>query len=285
MGSFTVTISATNGGGTTTGTLTLTIGPPAPVVTSVQNAASFANGPLAPGSWAAVFGSNFAGQKVSVTFDGIGSTLAYTGAKQINLLIPAQLGTGVAGSLKTSTQMIVTVDSQSSTPTTVPLTAISPGIFNPGILNQDYSVNTGANPAGVGTAVQIYLTGLNIPNGWMVSVDIGNDLGLIPLYAGVAPGLVGLEQVNVVVPSDLGVSHVPVEVCVAQVSGNQKICSPTMDLAISSAASPAAHSFRKQRKQLRIDLRRSLPSRFAVPLKDLPPNMVRKYDPEAGKKP
>ena len=210
-----------------------TAGAPLPLVTSVVNGASFAAGPLAAGSWATVFGSCLGGQKVSVTFDGIVSTLAYAGPKQINLLIPSQLAS------QSSAQMVVAVDRQQSIPITVSLTATCPGIFTPGILNQDYSVNSASSPAALGSVIQIYMTGLNVPAGWAASADIGNDLGLTPLYAGPAPGLAGLDQVNVLLPPDLSGSRVPVKVCVAQLVGTQKICSPAVDLAIGGGTTSA----------------------------------------------
>jgi hypothetical protein len=56
--------------------------PPAPAVTvtSITDAADFHAGPVVPGSLAAVFGTNFAGQNVSVTFNAMPATLIYTGA-------------------------------------------------------------------------------------------------------------------------------------------------------------------------------------------------------------
>ena len=49
--------------------------------------------------------------------------------------------------------------------------------------------------------LQIYATG--IASGATVSVQIGDRKELIPLYAGSAPTVPGVQQVNVTVPTDL----------------------------------------------------------------------------------
>jgi hypothetical protein len=68
-----------------------TIQPPS--IQSAVNAATFAAGPLAPGSIATLFGgSQFAGQTVSVTFNGLPGQVLFSNATQINLVVPAGLG-------------------------------------------------------------------------------------------------------------------------------------------------------------------------------------------------
>ena len=213
-------------------TLTVTAAasvPTAPVPTSVTvsavtDAADFHAGPVVPGSLAAVFGSNFSGQNVSVTFDGIAAHLLYTGATQINLQIPADL----TGHL--SSQMIVTVDGSSSAPVTVPLVAIAPALFTPGILNQDNAVNSSTNPAPAGSVLQIFGTGMPA-SGAAMFVTIGTHANIVPLYAGAAPGLPGIEQVNVAVPSGLGVTSANLTVCVTG-TGSQHYCSQPETVAL-----------------------------------------------------
>jgi uncharacterized protein (TIGR03437 family) len=186
-------------------------------VSSITNAADYHAGPVVPGSLAAVFGSNLGGQNVSVTFDGSAAHLLYTGATQINLQIPAAL----AG--HSSSQMIVTVDGASSAPVNVQLVPIAPAVFTPGILNQDNTVNNSAHPAAAGTVLQIFGTGMP-DSGGIVSVTIQNHANLIPSYAGAAPGLPGVEQVNVAVPSGLGKTAASLIICVTG-AGNQRYCS------------------------------------------------------------
>jgi len=194
------------------------------VVGSVTNAADFHPGPVAPGSLASVFGSNLAGQNISVTFNGTPATLLYTGAQQINLRIPPAL-TG-----QSSATLVVTVDSASSAPFTVPLTAIAPAIFTPGVLNQDNTVNSPANPAPLGSVLQIFGTGMP-DSGGAFTVTIQNRGNLVPLYAGAAPGLPGLQQVNVAVPSDLQGVTSNLTICVTG-AGNQRYCSQPESIAL-----------------------------------------------------
>jgi uncharacterized protein (TIGR03437 family) len=191
-------------------------------VSSVVNAASFAPTPLVAGSLATILGSNLAGTNVSVTFDGTPASLLYTGATQINLQVPATL----VG--KTSSSMVVTVDGNSSTPDTVSLAPASPAVFSGGVLNQDNSVNGPGHLANPGDILQIFATG--IPSGAAVTAQIGNSAGLVPVYAGPAPGIPGVQQVNVAVPSGSTGGVAPLLLCAA--TGGQQYCSTGYTLAV-----------------------------------------------------
>jgi uncharacterized protein (TIGR03437 family) len=158
-----------------------------------------------------------AGQNVSVTFNGIKANLLYSGAQQINLVVPPAL------SGQTSAKLVVTAGGVSSAPFTVPLTSIAPAIFTPGVLNQDNTINSTTNPAPMGTVLQVFLTGMP-DSGAVASVTIQNRSNLVPLYAGAAPGLVGLEQLNVAVPADLVGGASTLTICVTG-TANQQYCS------------------------------------------------------------
>ncbi|MFN7994188.1 MAG: hypothetical protein U0Q18_11325 [Bryobacteraceae bacterium] len=187
------------------------------VVSSVTNAADFHAGPVVPGSLATVWGTNFAGQNVLVAFDGTAAKLLYTGAKQINLRVPPEL------SGHTSSQMIVTVDGSSSAPMTVQLVPFGPAIFTPGVLNQNNTVNASTVPGPAGTVLQVFGTGIPDSNG-TVSVKIQGHDHLVPLYAGAAPGLPGLQQVNVAIPTDVPAGASTLTICVTG-PDNQTACS------------------------------------------------------------
>jgi uncharacterized protein (TIGR03437 family) len=197
---------------------------PAVAVSSVTDAADFHAGPVAPGSLAAVFGNNLGGQNVSVTFNNMPATLLYTGAQQINVRIPPAL------SGQSSATLVVTVDSVSSAPFSVPLTAVAPAIFTPGVLNQDNTLNSPTNPAQLGSVLQIFGTGMP-DSGGVFSVTIQNRGNLVPLYAGAAPGLPGLQQVNVAVPADLQAGNANLTICVMG-AGNQPYCSQPESIAL-----------------------------------------------------
>ncbi len=163
--------------------------------------------PDANGSYPTTLGGVTVG--FSAGFVTIPARLLYVGPNQINFQVPF--------ALNPTTPVVVT------TPTG-PLPALSfrnlpnVGIF--GVINPDGSVNSQANPAPVGSAVAIYVTGLGAPepssqdgtistnadNAFINAVKIDNLLGpsqtLPVLYAGTAPSLIdGLDQINIQLPT------------------------------------------------------------------------------------
>jgi uncharacterized protein (TIGR03437 family) len=196
-----------------------------PLVTSIVNSASLLAGPLVAGSLATVFGSNFAGTHVSVSFDGAPATLLYTGPTQINFQVPESL----AG--ETSSLVMVTVDGRSSAPQEVALAVVAPAIFNPGILNHDNTVNSAAKPAGLGTTIQIFCTGLQSPGSGAISARIAGQNVPNPIYGGPAPGLTGVQQVNVRIPLNIPLGATQVQVCAVANDANNPIC--TMPASVS----------------------------------------------------
>jgi uncharacterized protein (TIGR03437 family) len=214
----TVTINA-GAAGTQTFPATFTIGPGQIVISSVVNAASFQTGPLVPGSLATIKGSNLAGTTVKVTFGGIAGNVLYNSAQQINVQVPASLAS------VSSTQLVVTVDGNSSAPTSVALSAVNPGIF--GVLNQDNTLNSAANPAAGGSVIQIFTTGLLSPlSSGPVVVGLNNQ-GIPTLYSGGAAN--GVQQVNAQLPANASSSSGVLTVCGTSPAG-QLACSPTVTL-------------------------------------------------------
>jgi len=214
---FTVTALSTGGtGGTGGGTP-----PPSVIVSSVVNAASLASSPLVGGSLSTVLGSNLAGKNVAVTFDGNPATLLYSSATQINLQVPAAVAS------ETTSTMVVTVDGASSAPQTLPVSAAWPAIFSNGVLNQDNSVNGPGIAAKAGDILQIFLTG--IPANAAVTAVIGNQTNLAPLYAGPAPGIAGVQQVNVAVPAGAGGGG-STQVAVCATAAGRQFCSTGLPL-------------------------------------------------------
>ncbi len=191
---------------------------PPPVITSVVNAATFVSGPLVRGSFGTIKGANLAGKATTVTFDNVPANLVYTSANQLNFLVPSGL------SSRTSTQLVVTVDGVAGAARTVALADVAPGIFNPGILNQDNTINSPANPALVGSVIQIFATGVLPPEGGTVDVKIHDQANLVPLYAATAPGVPGLQQINARVPA--GLPSITTEVVVCGTSAGTRVCSP-----------------------------------------------------------
>jgi uncharacterized protein (TIGR03437 family) len=205
-------------------TLTVDAGLPVPVISEVVNAATFQPGPLVAGSLGTVTGSNLAGKHVSVTFSSVPAQLLYTSRTQINLRVPVDLG------FMQSAQMVVTVDGQVAT-TTVPLAIVSPGIFAGGILNQDDTRNSPANPAAQQSTIQILATGLASQQSGAISARIQNRV-LTPDSAGPVASVPGLQQVTLRIPSDLKVTNLPLSVCAVASDPNQPVCSPAVTVAV-----------------------------------------------------
>jgi len=225
---------------------------PAPTFAAegVVHAASFNRGPVAPGQIVSIFGSSLgpAGEAgpaldpatgrlqtaragVTVLFNDIAGPILYAQERQINVQVPYEL----AG--QASARVVARYLDLSSAPVAIPVTASAPGIFAvaPGrgqaaLLNEDFSVNSAANPAARGSIVQIFLTG----QGATLPAAITGELPRPPLpvpvlqvtvtiggqnadmrFAGLAPGLAGLLQVNAVVPADITpADNVPLQVTI-----------------------------------------------------------------------
>ena len=195
----------------------LTFTPQTSAIVSVVDSASFRPG-LTAGGLATIFGSGLAAGASDVSTVTVAGIPAYVYASfpfQVNFQIPPGVPVGnafisLSGTLGTATFGTTIV-------------ASAPGVFAIGrnkanqlqgaVVNQDGSVNGPNTPAMRGTYIAIYCTGLGakaLQDGYLVaqtSVKVvldGNEL--VPLYAGVAPGLIGVDQVNVQVPTGMAPS-------------------------------------------------------------------------------
>lgn len=199
--------------------------PPLPAISAVLNAASFGDVPVVPGSLTTIMGSAFGGKIVSATFDGLLAQVLFSNSSQINLLVPSELGA------KNTAQLVVTVDGASGPPRTVTLAPFAPAIFKGAVLNQDYSVNDTGSGAAPGSVIQIFATGLS-GAGTITGRIHDRDIP-IPYYAGPAPGFMGVQQVNLVVPADLPAMTTAVYVCAAaSAPPSSRICSLPAPLTI-----------------------------------------------------
>jgi uncharacterized protein (TIGR03437 family) len=223
---------------------------PAPSINinGIVNGASYAAQPLAPGSIASVFGffpvetpgaaqslplpSTISG--ISVNFgNGVEAPLFYVASEQINFEVPPQL----AGMSQAS--FSVTVGGVSSAVQTVSLAPYSPGLFSVNaqgsgqgaILNAANQIVDASHPAMAGsTVIEIFATGLG--DGTTTGVTIGGVAANVT-FSGPAPGLMGVNQVNALVPANAPAGNaVPVVVSIGGLSSN------TVTIAVSAAANP-----------------------------------------------
>jgi uncharacterized protein (TIGR03437 family) len=204
--------------------------PPAQVVLpplSAVNAASLLPGPVAPGEIIVIFGaglgpdSGVAGALDStgllanllsgaeVRFDGVPAPMFYAQFGQLNVQVPYT----VAGNTVTHVQALYQGNPSGSLDLEV--VAASPAVF-PAVMNQDGFPNSQTDPTALGSILTFYATGEGLTNGPNVSGQaavVPYPSPLLPvtvtvagfpaqiLYAGSAPGAVGLLQVNARVPA------------------------------------------------------------------------------------
>jgi uncharacterized protein (TIGR03437 family) len=220
----------------------------APLVTGIVNAASYANGPVAPGEIVAIFGQNLGPKDIAlgsfdkngimtsqlsatqVTFNGVPGPLIYASSGAVAAIVPYE----VAGADQVAIQ--VSFNGQMSPTQAVPGSVAAPGVFSadasgsgPGaILNGDYSLNSLDNPVPAGGIIVVYATGGGQTNppattgaitatSTTLAADVAVTVGGQPatvLYAGNAGGEVaGAVQLNLQLPPDV-TGTVPIVVTV-----------------------------------------------------------------------
>jgi uncharacterized protein (TIGR03437 family) len=232
-----------------TGGLQANTQPPVVGAGAIVNGASFAAAaPLSPGSLVTIFGSklsqgtgsasslplptNLAGS--SVVLAGRQAPLLFANDGQVNAVIP--YGTSV----NTGQQVILLRGSSISVPQIVTLAPVAPGIFSRDgtgkgqgtiFVGNSTTLADHANPVRVGDVAVIYCTGLGevnppVPTGSAapfaphsatvnpVGVMIGGVAASVQ-FAGLTPGLVGVYQVNAVVPAVAAGDQVPVVITAA----------------------------------------------------------------------
>lgn len=246
-------------GGGISNALSLTVGAMQPVVNprGVVNAASFAGGPVAAGSIVSLFGIGLARTTaaadivplpatlagVSVQIGGLNAPLFFVSPNQINLQVPWDAEPPV----------VVTLDGVASNPSPVSIGSLAPGLFTLNATGWGQGAiviaDTGeiaapagsipgraARPVRPGEFISIYCTGLGTvtnrpPSGTpapgaplslssMPSVTIGGVPAEVS-FAGLAPGFVGLYQVNALVPGNApSGTAVPVQLVIRGVTSN-----------------------------------------------------------------
>jgi uncharacterized protein (TIGR03437 family) len=186
---------------------------PSPSVSSIASLGDPHLTRFAPGSRALVRGAAFAGGPVTVTFDGLPATVISRSASELDIRLPESLG------LRPTAQMIVTVGELRSEPITVNIELVAAAIFPGGVINADGKVNSPADAAPAGSAIQIFATGL----GGMITVRI-HDRDVVPFWSGLLPQYPGVYQANAFIPDDLPAMSTDVRIC-GTLPGGQQSCS------------------------------------------------------------
>jgi uncharacterized protein (TIGR03437 family) len=207
--------------------------------------------PIAPGEFITLFGSGLARSTqqvgapfpltlngVTVTIQGRPAPLYYVAADRIYAIVP------FATQGPTATVVVQNQNGASNT-VTVRVADTAPGIFtldqtgagSGAILHSDFTVVTATSPALRGETIQIYLTGMGTVSPTVSDGTAGraNPLSLTALqpdttcgdgtfcvligarpatitYAGLAPGLPGVYQINARVPVTADTGQIPIAV-------------------------------------------------------------------------
>jgi len=186
--------------------------------------------------------------------DQLTSPLYFVGQNQINFQVPSNAAVGLnrvavrqadTGELIAGGSVVIA--------TTAPglFTAAQNGAGQVAALNQDNSVNSSSNPAAAGSTIQLFGTGQGpvspaVADGTAaplsplsntvavpttdantcqnmqpsVCVLVGSTLGTVG-YSGLAPGNIGLWQINVVIPKSTSSGNIALRIIIDGVPSNQ----------------------------------------------------------------
>jgi uncharacterized protein (TIGR03437 family) len=256
----TILVFGTGGAtGQTTVNVSLTVVAPFPTITKVTNTASFASGSISPGEAIAIFGSAFGpvngvsqvaaedgkvatslgGVQVMFLKSGVAAPIIYASSTQVNAVVPYE----AAGAATADVEIMY--QGRSSNVVSLNVLPATPGLFTldssgsgaGAILDSQYNVVGQSNPVSQGDVIQIYCTGLGTVSN---QPGTGSPAPSSPLaettpkatvaiagvpaqvfYSGLAPGSVGLCQVNAQIPTGIATGPaVPVVVSVGGVASN-----------------------------------------------------------------
>jgi len=211
------------------------------------NGATFAPGPVAPGSIVSIFGVDLSASVYTAT----SLPLAGAGGLQVSIYpyieanfrafyeSPQQWNVQVPFTFQGGTYQVAIGNSEFVNFTVAP-TAPYVFIWNgnrAAALNADFTLNQPSNPAAAGSSIMVYLTGQGAvdppvndgaaaparPLSKVIAATTATIDGQPAevLFSGLAPGLVGAGQVNVGVPSNLPAGEHELVISIGGVNSNQ----------------------------------------------------------------
>lgn len=236
-----------------------------PRIDSVVNAASW-SAPVSPGALAAVFGTNLAATTApgtppyqttlggtTVTINGVAAPLLFVSPGQINFQMPSSVANTEWFTI-TGANIVVTTAAGASGQVTFDVGSM-PGLFTADAsgcgqatalnirADGSASMNSALHSAAPGDYIALYGTGLGFagsepPDGMaatgpanltqMPGLLLNETTGVTPLYAGLAPTLPGVDQVNFQIPAGTRNG------CSVPVSVSAGLGSPEVTVAIQS---------------------------------------------------
>ena len=221
--------------------------PPGSGNLGISDAASGDPNAIAPGSIVSIYGQGLAQTATvadqyplpqpilagaSVTMNGWPAPIFFASPGQLNVQVPFEVSGQVT--------VVVSVNGVPVNSGSITVNGTGPGIFllaqgRAAALNTDYSINNSSNPAPVGGAVSLFVTGLGAmspalatgaPAGGNgsstsaqgVTATIGGQAATV-IFAGGAPGYAGLDQVNVMIPQ-LAPGDYPIQIFAGSAASN-----------------------------------------------------------------
>jgi uncharacterized protein (TIGR03437 family) len=223
------------------------------LISSIANAASYSS-QISSGEAVVITGSGLASTDeltfaasngtlsaqlsgTEVRFNAIPATLIYTSSTQVAAIVP-DLGSD------SQAQVTVSYEGRISAPVKVGIATAAPGLFTLDssgsgqavALNQDGSVNSGLNPAQVGSAISLFATGTG-PIGGTVTVTIGATASIPASTKNVSPGLV---EIDVKIPTGVETGGAVPVVVVAGSNGANSSSQPSVTIALQLTGVPYA---------------------------------------------
>ena len=178
---------------------------------AIVNAASFGSR-IGAGTIISIFGNGLplrASTGSSVEIDGQALPIFFSNGFQLNTAIPQGIS---AGSVNLNIR-----STYGEASTRIEISDQAPAIFlvnargSAALLNQDSSLNSPSNPAVRGQAAVLFATGLGAVTAQSSGLSttnapvlvVVNGRELTPFFSGLAPGFIGLYQVNFTLPANL----------------------------------------------------------------------------------
>ena len=174
---------------------------------------------VSPGMLLTIYGANLGDAKTQVLVNSEPAPVLFGSGTQVNFQIPFEISRFPTASIR------VRYINQESEPVEIPVTPTSPSLYQGAFHADGLPIDTG-NPARPGEIVIFYSTGHGVTSPAIPTGQLTASAGILPvaplrltvnnaavqlLYNGLAPGTLGLIQLNAQLPPDLPVGDWPVQ--------------------------------------------------------------------------
>ncbi len=183
---------------------------------AIANAASFTPRAISPGTIFTVYGENFTPGSVSgtvgaepppklagavVEMNGAPVPILYASPGQINAVAPFAIGQGNCSTAGMCAEIDIVSGGVHSGPASIPVQDRTPGVF---AITRNADGTSSIWATGLGS---VRAAGMYWQTVWQPTVSV-NGSSVPVLFSGLAPGWMGLYQINVQVPQGVAISNV-----------------------------------------------------------------------------